>query len=223
MFSERGTFNIAMTKEADVPTLFFLQAFEQLCYKYDQNYEPTASFPKAPKSKPPPAKKSEIKEARLCTFQSKIADIRLKKQQAQIAEARVQAENSISQQIEEYRTASEQTQRDVSEAFKRERAVRSDVPLYLRNQQKDEEAQRWKSKKSKPINMPQIRKEFSERLKRSEQLGKTRAINRRERMAASIRESDSARRTISGKPQKKQQNYYAVSETESSAKGYYEN
>lgn len=206
-------------KEAEVPTLFFLRAFEQLCSAYNNEYEPETTFPKAPKVK---TQKKTDNDLRKCTFQSKIADVRLRKERVQIEEARVKVSEDINKLIEEFRSDSTE-QKDVSEAFKREIAVRSEVPLYIRNELKDQEAEQLKSKKSRaPMNMSQIRKEFTERLKRSEELGKTRALNRKQKMAAAIRESDSLRRNGSSKPQKNLHNYYAVSDTESSVKGYYE-
>lgn len=157
------------------PVDFYYKTFALLAYAYKSGPEQTYKLPK-------PNNIGEIKEDKSHPFQSRIVDLRLRRIQNTRNKIQVESNQKILDsydQIEEL--INEYKDNDIESIFQPEKVALSDVPLYLQNIQNDEKNDHLKNQRKKranPIDLKTIEKQYTERLKRSEQIGKQRAKDR---------------------------------------------
>ena len=121
-------------------------------------------------------------EEKSSSFQSRIVDLRLRRQQETLIQLQNDKNEAISSIIEEVYQRLRANSEDIDDVFEADKANRSDVPLYLRNIDNDfkNDERLTKSRKSphKPMNMKNIAREYTNRLERSRVIGTTRAEKR---------------------------------------------
>ena len=171
---------MAKSGKLEVPVAFFVCAFENLLTNYGIDYEQPEKVPQVP---PKDDSKSKKGREAACTFQSRIADLRLRRMLDQEPEIYANAHEKIEKGIEKYSNSiAGRPSANINDAFEAERAKRHDVPLYIRNSIKRERIW-WKEKKQpRPLNMSQITKEYTGRLQQAESIGRNRAMNRRKKL-----------------------------------------
>ncbi|OHS96679.1 hypothetical protein TRFO_09839 [Tritrichomonas foetus] len=130
--------------------------------------------------------KKTVSEEKSPAFQSKIVDLRLRRQQEQRSQIQDDSNVRISSLIEEVSQKLKDNLEDIDDVFQPEKANRSDVPLYLRNTEYDHRAEeryeRARRSPHQPMNMKSITKEYTNRLERSQIIGTARAEKRVLRM-----------------------------------------
>lgn len=138
---------------------------------------------------PPVKKSSEAAPEKKIAFSSNLADLRLKRAQAKQLERCDSINESIATRIEEMAEIFKTSTVDLDDVFLPEQASRSDLPIYLRNQQKDERMEYEKSMRKtqyRPMEMAEIQKEYSQRLETAKQKGVDRAQKRADRFKSHI-------------------------------------
>ena len=214
-----------MEKQAkpDVSVAFFVSAFEGLLGNYGIDYEAPMKIPNPPPKEQPATKKG--RDTGACSFQSRIADLRLKRAQDQADSIYADADKKIENDIARYANAIAGTpSSNIAKAFEAERAERPDVPLYIRNNDKHEMIW-WKEKKPpRPINMAKIQKEYSERLKLAETTGKNRAMNRKKKLEQHVIQGNQILLNQTQKTTKPstKRGYYPDQSNTASGSNYYE-
>lgn len=123
-----------------------------------------------------------VNEDKSSSFQSRIVDLRLRRQQETLIQLQKEKNDAISSMIEEVYQKLRDNSDDIDDAFAAEKANRSDVPLYLRNTEyeirNEERYQKARKSPHKPMNMKNITREYTNRLERSRVIGTTRAEKR---------------------------------------------
>lgn len=123
-----------------------------------------------------------VNEDKSSSFQSRIVDLRLRRQQETLIQLQNDKNEAISSMIEDVYQKLIANSEDIDDAFEADKANRSDVPLYLRNIDNDYkiEEKYAKARRSphKPMNMRNIEREYTNRLERSRVIGTTRAEKR---------------------------------------------
>ena len=123
-----------------------------------------------------------VNEDKSSSFQSRIVDLRLRRQQETLIQLQKEKNDAISSMIEEVYQKLRDNSDDIDDAFAAEKANRSDVPLYLRNTEyeirNEERYQKARKSPHKPMNMKNITREYTNRLERSRVIGPTRAEKR---------------------------------------------
>lgn len=156
------------------PFDFYNRAFEILAYLYKSGPEQSTILPN-------PTDEITVKEENKYPFQSRIVDLRLRRNQDQRASVQKESNKIFSNEYKKYGKLIKNDNDDIISAFEVEQAVRPDIPLYLQNVIKDEKENSWKYRRKKrpnPMNMKKIEKEYTERLKTSEKTGINRAKRR---------------------------------------------
>lgn len=156
------------------PFDFYNRAFEILAYLYKSGPEQSTILPN-------PTDEITVKEENKYPFQSRIVDLRLRRNQDQRASIQKESNKIFSNEYKKYGKLIKNDNDDIISAFEVEQAVRPDIPLYLQNVIKDEKENSWKYRRKKrpnPMNMKKIEKEYTERLKTSEKTGINRAKRR---------------------------------------------
>lgn len=164
-------------KEATTDTFpldFYSRAFEILAYLYKSGPEQTTTLPN-------PDGEFSVKEENKYPFQSRIVDLRLRRNQNQRASVQTESNQTFLSSYKKYKNLIRSNDDDIIPVFEPEQAVRPDVPLYLQNviKEKEEDSVKYRRKKRpNPISMKEIEKEYSKRLKNSKKVGINRAKHR---------------------------------------------
>lgn len=164
-------------KEATTDTFpldFYSRAFEILAYLYKSGPEQTTTLPN-------PDGEFSVKEENKYPFQSRIVDLRLRRNQDQRASVQAESSQAFLKSYKKYENLIKNNDDDIISVFEPEQAVRPDVPLYLQNVIKEEKENLWKYRRKKrpnPISMKEIEKEYSKRLENSKRIGIDRAKHR---------------------------------------------
>lgn len=141
-------------------------------------------------------------EEKSSSFQSRIVDLRLRRQQETLVQLQNDKNEAISSTIEEVYQKLRSNTEDIDDAFEAEKANRSEVPLYLRNIDNDfkNDERLTKSRKSphKPMNMKNIAREYTNRLERSRVIGTTRAEKRVLKMQMHALENNAYNQNVMG-------------------------
>ena len=125
-------------------------------------------------------------------FQSKIVDLRMRRNQEQLETARNQKLKVLDGNLDEISRRLSEKSENIDEAFLNEKAPKPDIPAYIRNAEKYErkvelDTERAKCVPYKPMNMLEVEKLFTYRLAKAKESGEQRAKERvlRMRMHAS--------------------------------------
>jgi hypothetical protein len=161
------------------------QDFDAAFFKYVYGlvasaYNPDDAVPE-PVLKLPPAKaRSAANPVVPSTFQSKIADLRLRRMQERIDALHVEANNQAKAACESYsQMLHSNAPVEIEEVFKPEKAKRRNYPLYLENAERDRSAAKWRPKEQPPrVPLEEINRKFSNRLEEAKERGSARAHNR---------------------------------------------
>lgn len=153
-------------------TKFCMNVFNLLASTYGMPSNPLWIF------KPDPEAKT-ITEEKSSSFQSRIVDLRLRRQQENIAEQANKQNEYLASTIEEvYQKLKEETE-DIEDAFAAETANRSEMSFSKRTLTNDtDNSPRFQRPKKSPyqsLNMKNIENEYSTRLEQSYRKGKARA------------------------------------------------
>jgi hypothetical protein len=143
-------------------------------------YNPDDSAAQPPPSLPVPKTRSARNPVTPSTFQSKIADLRLRRMQDRIDALHAEAANQAKAACDNYaQMLHSRPTLEIDEVFKPERARRRNYPLYLENEEKDRSAARWRPKQQ-PARVPleEINRNFSARLEDAKEKGSARAQRR---------------------------------------------
>ena len=162
----------------DVPGEFCKRVLSLMASFYDTpSTHEIATFPPAKKAEPSsPAKKLE--------FESSITDLRVKRildSQDSINSANASINGKVDKLYKKMSTSNV----DLDDVFAPETVIRPNIPLYLLNQQLDEEfllEERKRNRATKPMEMDKIVKEQTMRLKAAKEAGKRRPQQRLKRI-----------------------------------------
>ncbi|OHT07876.1 hypothetical protein TRFO_23736 [Tritrichomonas foetus] len=156
------------------PLDFYNRAFAILAYTYGSGPDQSYILPE-------PAEEVTVKEENRQPFQSRIVDLRLRRNQDQREKVQIEHDEKIQNSYEKYEQMIINSSEDIESVFEPEQAVRPDVPLYLQNIHNDERINSWKYRRKKrphPMDMKKIEKEYTARLNKSREIGVKRATNR---------------------------------------------
>lgn len=171
-----GKSHIAKKEETTktFPLDFYSKAFKILAYSYKSGPEQSTILPN-------PENVSTTKEENKYPFQSRIVDLRLRRNQDQRTSVQEESSQLFLKSHKKYENLIKSNDDDITSVFEPEQAVRPDVPLYLQNVIKEEKENLWKYRRKErpnPISMKKIEKEYSKRLENSKKIGINRAKHR---------------------------------------------
>ena len=188
----------AKKQEYNVNNDFMRNVFNLLAASYSMPSESQIPLKFKDEEKEPQEDKSQA-------FQSRIVDLRLRRQQEQLVQYQIESNQKISGMIEDIAQKLKENSEDIDEVFEPEKAERFDVPLYLRNtdydRKREDRYNREIRSPHKPMNMKNIQREYTNRLERAQVIGTARAEKRYYKMQMHALENN-----VYGKP-----NTYTIS------------
>ena len=168
-------------RQAPITTDFCKRAFQLLASCYRLENPPSMKFAAANTEN-----KKRMPEKNQA-FQSKIVDLRMRRQQDQLEAVRTQKLKEIQSNVDQISKRLAEKNENIDEAFLNEKVAKPDIPIYLRNAEKFErrvefEQERAKCIPYKPMNMLEVEKLFTYRLAKAKESGEMRARQRVIRM-----------------------------------------
>ena len=164
----------------DVNNEFFIR-FYDLLYSNFNKEDPQAII-----SFPPMNPGSETKAEPVQPFNSRIAELRVKRAQEKRINNLEENEKRLTKEMRNLEQESEENNEQIDEIFEKVGVQRAQVPVYIQNQQKDAELLRQRAKpKKKHEDLDKVQIEYTSRLEKSKEIGRTRAIQRYEKLTGS--------------------------------------
>ena len=162
----------------DVNNEFFTRFYDLLYTNF------TKEEPKSIMTFPPMKPGSEVKPEPSQAFNSRIADLRVKRaHDKRVNNNQTDEDKKLRKRMKKLEKETKENNESIDEIFERVGVPRAEVPVYVANAQKDEEAMRLKRKTNKKHeDLQQVKKQFTERLQQASQKGKNRAIQRYEKI-----------------------------------------
>ena len=162
----------------DVNNEFFTRFYDLLYTNF------TKEEPKSIITFPPMKPGSEVKPEPTQAFNSRIADLRVKRaHDKRINNQNEDEQKLLRRRMKKLEKETKENNDSIDEIFEKVGVPRAQVPVYVVNEQKDEEALKQKKKTvKKHEDLQQVKKQYTQRLQQSSQIGKNRAIQRYEKI-----------------------------------------
>lgn len=172
---------------------FYIYMFRQMAGKYGISPDQYNQFPES--------KHKEQKEENKPALQSRIIDLRLRRQNDPSNSKTNEVNEKISTRVDQIFNKMGGQESNIDDIFTAEKANRSELPLYLKNEEKDENQKdqftaTHRERKYESMDMHAISQQFTMRLARSKQIGEDRATKRYNKMRLYAKEHNTPKKEI---------------------------